>query len=269
LVRALSKGYSKLVPLGIQQRTARAIREGMAPSIKEATGGVAKLFPYAQAFSEKLWGNPAEQANIAGMTREIEDYLRQAGWSPEEAARIAQGFRSTAGARMDPSATTAMLQAGGQRRLAAGEARAEGLEAGVRGDINTQITNIENRLGSTDPNLQQQVQQDIVKARQDFAHQASQKYAGVDRYQNEPMVPTASIKEAAQAVIDAIPREAPPAQGAFRMQGLTAAGPGAAPTRGAPIYPIPREIQALLNLPEKISFGDAQRIRSDFMKWHS
>lgn len=266
IVKALGQGYSKFIEPELQSLTGQALREGGRPSIRQATGGVAKLFPFEQAIAERVFGNPAEKANLKMMTDQMTENLVQAGWSRPEAEKLVAQIRKEPGQVGDPTATTERLQAGAAARTERSAAAVDVERAGLQQELDQQMTAIERSLGSNDPKLQQQVQQDISAARTSFGRAAQRLYAVVDRIVgNEPLVSTAGIRAEAQRIIDEIPKTAPSAGKPDPMAALTGAQPGE--TAGAPVLAIPPEIQKATALPDKITFADAQRLRSAFTRF--
>jgi len=206
----------------------------------------AKVMQFHQALGEKLGGSRIEARNVEYIDRQLQGILKSSGMDDAQAAAATREI-------LDPTAAVPAGQAGA-RVQARSAAMVRDMENQVRQYAATADTELEqqfrrlqaiqNRPGQPEGELGELVADGIRQARKDFSRAASKIYSRIDEVVGgEAVVPTRAMKQRAQELLDAMPRNA----------------------AGEPIFGNPqvlRSIQSITEMDDAIPFAMAQRART-------
>lgn len=253
--RTLRGGYSPLVKQPTKDLVADALRRGMVPNIAAAVPP-SKILKWEQTLTQTIWGNPAERGNVAALKNELKFKLVQAGFTDAEAdAEIQHVINQSVETHLEGKG---LLDAT-RGRVTAAQAAIDSHAAAASKDLDATLARIDKTIAGNVAGLDERVAADIEAARTKFSTDSSTLYGEVDKIVGgQPVVPTVGIKKTAQRILDDLPKTAPttdPATGTV--------------IPGRPIFADQTELAALHNLaalPDKITFVDAQRIRSQIFK---
>ena len=200
--------------------------------------------PYMQTYIEKVIGNHRQTKNATALEKQIKGVLKDSGLSDAE---VSKTFQQLASGKTDSRVFGEQMVKQVKDYQSGQEATIKSLNDDLTKVLDGQFKTIE-EIGSPSADLAGQIKTDIETARHTFSESAGQMYGKVDAIVgNEPIVPTSRIKERAQSIIDALPST---------KSGEKIIAPGA---EGVVKY-----LKTLADLPDNLSFKQAQFLRSEF-----
>ncbi|MEK6591538.1 MAG: hypothetical protein AABZ67_00515 [Pseudomonadota bacterium] len=225
------------------ETTMQTARYGGVPPIS-SSAPEAKAMQWHQAFGEKLFGSQIEKRNVQAMEKQAREVLEASGLRGPQLEQAAREVFETGAA----TSSRAVDAAVGQRTVAVakqmeGEVQRLAAEADKRIASDLQrLQAIPRRAPAGD--LGAGVADAVSTARSEFGRTASKIYSRVDQLAGgEPVVPTGPIMREAGNLLRAMPKSA----------------------EGQPIFgdaKVMQTIQNLAKLDDRVTFADAQRIRT-------
>lgn len=224
--------------------TEESIKAGAKPPISAIAPGATKT-PYMQSYIEKVIGNHRETKNMRALEGQIRQSLQSAGFSTEQADKSMADLLS---GKVSSRAYGEEMTKAVKRYVELQEISVRSLGTEMNKILDSQYKQIEKEIGSPDPKLSELVKTDIETARETFSLSATEMYSKVDNLVGkEPLVPTERLKAQAKSIVESFPAT---------EKGERIIAPGA--------ESVVKYLNDLANLPENISFSQAQFLRSEF-----
>ncbi|TAK97752.1 MAG: hypothetical protein EPO08_20835 [Rhodospirillaceae bacterium] len=223
--------------------TEEALQRGFKPPIAAAAPGATKT-QYTQAYIEKVIGNHRELKNAVAIDNQLKGSLKSIGFDDAQADKAMQDILT---GKIDSRAYGEQVANKVKTYVDDQEKAINSLSKDMDKILSTQFSHIEKNIGSATGNAGDLIKTDIETARTTFSQTAGQLYGRVDAIVGDaPLVPTERIKLQAQSVLDKLPK----------VNGETVTLPGA---EGVAAY-----LQKMTQLDEKVTFSQAQILRSQF-----
>ncbi len=217
------KGYGPRNTPERQELTREALDAGFVPKTWQSIGSGGPLIKRFQATAERVLGDPVADVNREAMWRSVS----------QMAARV-PGAGSQAGELLINKTTQAVADM---------TVAAESSKKSAQTLLDASLRKIQGSIGAVDTEVGARVAAEIKNARKQFGDTASGMYQAIDDMAGQPIVPTNALKEQAQKISEQLPRTE---EGRVIFTKAGEANP----------------IQDILNLPDRITLSQAQRIRT-------
>ncbi len=252
--------------------TEQTLAMGGVPPVKSALPEM-KATQFHQALGEKLTGNQLEHRNVAAIEGEMKNILKSSGM-PED--KIPDAMKSVLNTSEAPSysALGDTIKEHAVKYQEQLTKNVNELTASMNKHLDERFVDLNKQMKATnagDPAFSQKVAEGIAQNRKEFSEDAQKIYGQIDNLVGDAkVVPMAPIKQIAKKIYDDLPKTEAVEGGTTRVRVETPNGyhikeettPGSG---GTPIFGDPRILKALADIqkaPDKVSFADAQRIRS-------
>lgn len=247
----IKNGYAPLMSKEERDRALDILNRGLMGRISQMVKP-AKLAPFEQSMAEYIFGFPAEERNKAALKAEMLKKLKAVYGDDDKAKQALDRIMSSVHQRMDMSTEQDALRRTAQTRLGAETHHLETQLNAMNTNVKDQMAFLDRNIGSTDPEIQQKVQQALIDTRIKFGRDVGDVYKQVDALasaEGEPVViDTSGIKKSARELLDELPRD----------------------EHGQLIYPKDKALSgvltSVLRQPAFIEFSTAQGIRSELFR---
>lgn len=256
-----------------ERLTAQTLGIGGVPPIRSALPEM-KVTQFHQSLGEKLTGNLLERKNLAAIEGEMKSILKSSGM-PED--KIPEAMKTIMNTSEAPSysALGDMVKEHAVKYQEQASRAVDDLTKDMNKHLDARLSDLQKKMATGkagDADFSQKVAEAIAQNRKQFSEDAQKLYGQIDNLVGDAKtVPTQPIKNIAKKIYDELPKtegtegetsrvrvEHP--GGGYHVEQQTTAAKG-----GTPIFGDPRVLKALTDIqkaPDKISFSDAQRIRS-------
>ncbi len=232
----------------MEERTAKALAQGMVPRIDQVTGAKTyRLFIMDQRLMHYVWGDPAVEKNVTALNEQLTKALEKSGVPADKVTDTLNQVihKNVSVADLNES----VVKAVNDYRTGIEKVASDASEKASK-HLSKQLDVVDSMLANPKIPLAANVEADITAARQNFSNTAGGLYQVVDELAaGRKLVSTASIKDTIKSIEDTLPKTA---------EGKILGSQVETPVRSY--------LHDMTALPDRITLSDAQRIRSSLLQ---